>query len=107
MMKLELVLSKTAYAFQTLFNAYLRLGEIPLTWGKAIIKPIPKTRVPSKNPSEYRGISLQSVIAKTYCRLLNYRLRNWIEFNNILNEEQRMVFARAGAAKITFLHLTQ
>ena len=69
---------------QTLFITCLRLDETPLTWGKAN----PKTRVPSKKPSEYRGISLQSVIAKTYCRLLNYRLRNWIEFNNILNEEQ-------------------
>ena len=75
-------------SLQTLFNTCLRLGETPLTWGKAIIKPIPKTRVPSKKPSEYRGISLQSVIVKTYCRILNYRLHNWIEFNNILNEEQ-------------------
>ena len=38
---------------QTLFNTCLRLGETPLTWGKAICKPIPITRVPSKKPSEY------------------------------------------------------
>ena len=73
---------------QNLFNTCLRLGETPAAWGKAIINPIPKTKIPSKNPSEYRGISLQSVITKSYCRMLNNRLRDWVEFNGIMNEEQ-------------------
>ena len=53
-----------------------------------MIKPIPKTKQGSKLPSDYRGISLQSVVTKTYCRILNSRLQEWAEDNSVLSEEQ-------------------
>ena len=48
-----------------LFNYCFRLGIVPSAWLEAIIKPIPKANKNSTLPSEYRGISLQSFVAKT------------------------------------------
>ena len=64
------------------------MGTIPSTWLEAIIKPIPKANKKSTLPSEYRGISLQSFVAKTYCRIMNNRLKDFLEINNILSDEQ-------------------
>jgi len=50
---------------------------------KSIIQPIPKTNSKSICPTEYRGISLQSFVAKSYCRVMNNRLRDYIECGNI------------------------
>ena len=61
---------------------------MPDAWVKAIIKPIPETSRPSKLPTEYRGISLQSFVAKTYCRILNSRLRDYLEASGALFDEQ-------------------
>lgn len=72
----------------TFFNFCLQSGCTPTAWGRAIIKPIPKTNRPTKKPNDYRGISLQPVIAKTYCRILNNRLKMWAEVNDILSDEQ-------------------
>ena len=56
-----------------LFNYCLQHGIVPRAWFKTIIKPIPKSNPKSQSPSDYRGISLQSFVAKTYCRILNSR----------------------------------
>ena len=40
------------------------------------------------NPSDYRGISLQSVVMKAFCTVLNNRLSDYLETNNLLAEEQ-------------------
>ena len=71
-----------------LFNYCFRNAIVPSNWNKSVIKPIPKTSKESKNPNDFRGISLQSVIMKTYCRILNSRLSEWIELNSVLSEEQ-------------------
>ena len=72
----------------SLFNFCFRHGGIPATWCKAIIKLIPKTMNCSTSPNDYCGIFLQSVLAKTYCRILNSRLSNWIELHSILSDAQ-------------------
>ena len=71
-----------------LCNHCFRTGTVPSTWLEAIIKPIPKANKKSTLPSEYRGISLQSFVAKTYCRIMNNRLKDFLEINNILSDEQ-------------------
>ena len=38
--------------------------------------------------NEARGISLQSLVAKTFSRLLNTRLREWLEYHDALSDEQ-------------------
>ena len=71
-----------------LCNYCFKTGTVPDAWLKAIVKPIPKGIKGSTKPSEYRGISLQSFVAKTYCRVLNTRLRDYLESSGTLSDEQ-------------------
>ena len=71
-----------------LFNYCFHHGVVPDDWFKTIIKPIPKSNPTSQSPSDYRGISLQSLVAKTFSRLLNTRLREWLEYHDALSDEQ-------------------
>ena len=71
-----------------LCNYCFKTSEVPSAWLEAIIKPIPKGSKNSTIPSEYRGISLQSFVAKTYCRMLNARLVDYLETNKVLSDEQ-------------------
>ena len=64
-------------------------GFIPTTWCKSIITPIPKSpKDDPKVPLNYRGISLLSTVYKLYSYVLNNRLVNFLEQNNLLEEEQ-------------------
>ena len=69
-----------------LFNKCLELGESPLPWMCSIIKPIPKPGGNPLNPSDYRGISLQSCVTKILCFVM--RLTEYVEDNVLLAEEQ-------------------
>ena len=40
------------------------------------------------DPSKYRGITLLSIVGKTYTIILNKRLSDWAEANNIIADEQ-------------------
>ena len=55
---------------------------------KTVIKPIPKSHLDPQSTTNYRGIFLQSFVAKSYCRILNTRLRDWLESNDALSDEQ-------------------
>jgi hypothetical protein len=70
------------------FNCCLIEGVIPLQWQKGIIIPVSKKAKPTKCPNDYRGISLQSMILKTFCRILQSRLVNFLEQNEMLSDEQ-------------------
>ena len=71
-----------------LCNHCFKTGTVPDAWLRAVIKPIPKGGKESTIPSEYRGIALQSFVAKLYCRILNTRLREYLENSNALSDEQ-------------------
>ena len=66
-----------------LCNHFFKTGTVPSSWLEAFIKPIPKASKNSTLLPEHRGIALQSFVAKTYCRILDY-----LELNSILNDEQ-------------------
>ena len=83
----------------------MKTGSVPDTWLKVVIKPIPKGNNQSTIPSEYRGISLQSFIAKSYCRILNNRLREYIENNSKISDEQNG-FRQNGCCQDHILTLT-
>lgn len=70
-----------------LFNKCFGLGFIPSSWRKGIIHPVPKGS-DSRNPLNYRGITLASCVYKLYCSVLNRRIVKWVEDNNILCDEQ-------------------
>lgn len=73
--------------FTELFNKIFDSGTFPLSWSEAIIHPIHK-KGDIGSPDNYRGISLLNISSKLYTRILNKRLTNWTEANNILNESQ-------------------
>ena len=62
-----------------LFKYCFRNGIVPSNWNKSV------------------------VIMKTYCRILNSYLSDWIELNSVLSEEQKMASGLAGVALTTFL----
>lgn len=64
-------------------------GIIPSVWNNSIIKPIPKSsQVDPRVPLNYRGISLLSTVYKVFSAILNNRLCEFIEMNDILVDEQ-------------------
>ena len=55
---------------------------------EATVIPIPKPGKDSKNPSNYRPISLTSCLCKTMERMINTKLVWFLEKNNILTQYQ-------------------
>ncbi|CAG2231612.1 unnamed protein product [Mytilus edulis] len=73
----------------SLFNKCFFSGTIPTIWRKGIINPIPKSSTSNpKDPMCYRGLTLVPVCYKLYCHILNNRLLEWEEENNILDDCQ-------------------
>ena len=72
-----------------LCNGCLELGHVPTEWTRGIINPIYKPGSgDNRNPLNYRGITLISVPCKIYCAVLNARLTEWLEDNDMLCDEQ-------------------
>ena len=72
-----------------IINFCFENGTVPSEWNTGIIKPIPKSDASDpRNPMCYRGICLISIPCKIYADILNSRLSNWIEDNNIVEDEQ-------------------
>ena len=70
-----------------LFNKILNAGVFPKQWNYSLIKTIFKGG-DKDNPSDYRGISLNSTIGKVFCSILHDRLLTCCEEKKILREEQ-------------------
>ena len=76
------------FVFYKLFSVIFQTGNVPSTWLKAIVKPIPKgSGKDPLVPINYRGISLLSCVAKTYTSLLNQRIVKYCDGNNIIVDE--------------------
>jgi hypothetical protein len=70
-----------------LFNAILQSGNYPTQWKDGINVPIFKNGDPN-NPNNYRGITLNSSFGKLFCQVINRRIENYLEQNNLLIKEQ-------------------
>ena len=70
-----------------LFNKSLRTGTVPDKWKLANVTPIHKKGSKS-TPSNYRPISLTSVVSKMLETLIREKLVNHLEENNILKDTQ-------------------
>eukprot|EP00745_Piridium_sociabile_P006243 TRINITY_DN14019_c0_g1_i8.p1 TRINITY_DN14019_c0_g1~~TRINITY_DN14019_c0_g1_i8.p1 ORF type:complete len:809 (-),score=78.12 TRINITY_DN14019_c0_g1_i8:134-2281(-) len=70
-----------------LFNTVFLSGTFPDMWRQAILVPIFK-KGDRDSPSNYRGISLLSLIGKCYTSILNTRLYHWLEDNKKISETQ-------------------
>jgi hypothetical protein len=76
-------------ALHKMFLLYFDTHIIPSIWRKAIICPILKDNtLDPRIPLNYRGISLQCVVAKIYSSVLNNRLLAYLENNELLVDEQ-------------------
>jgi hypothetical protein len=83
----EVVLLYLHKFFQRIFDG----EEFPSSsWSQGLIFPLFKGG-PDEfklDPNKYRGITLLSIIGKTYTSILNKRIYDFIESNNILADEQ-------------------
>src|SRR4051812_5716572 len=61
--------------------------KLPTDWTRGIIFPIYKDGE-KQDTSNYRGITLLSIVGKVYAQVINERLMKWCERNKILVEEQ-------------------
>ena len=71
-----------------IFNISWESGEVPQVWRKAIMIPILKPGKDKTKANSYRPISLTSCICKTLERIINQRLKWYLETENIIVSEQ-------------------
>ena len=70
-----------------MFNLSLRLGKLPKDWTAANIVPIFK-KGDKTNPRNYRPVSLTSIICKMLERIINRKLVDYFNVNNIIVDNQ-------------------
>ena len=63
-------------------------GVVPAVWKEAIVIPVPKKGKDKKNPRSYCPISLLSCVGKLLERMIDRRLINHLESNNVLSPTQ-------------------
>ncbi|VDI50202.1 Hypothetical predicted protein [Mytilus galloprovincialis] len=84
-LKFPLIIETLHHLFQFIFDTSI----IPSIWRKSIICPILKDcNTDSRDPMNYRGISLLPCISKLYSALINRRVTNYLEDNDLLQDEQ-------------------
>ena len=67
-----------------LYNSLWTSGYFPAQWRKSTIVPIPKPGKDHTNPNNHRPISLTSCLCKTYEKMINRRLVEYLENNKML-----------------------
>ena len=77
----------TSQFMLSLYNRMFNSSEYPRAWGEGIIAPIFKKGDPNE-ASNYRGITLISVLAKIYSQLLLNRLTKWTETYEKITDNQ-------------------
>ena len=61
--------------------------RIPVDWSKGLIFPLHKDG-DDRDPSNYRGITLLSVVGKLYSSIITRRLSLWCEKESKISDEQ-------------------
>ena len=74
--------------YETLFNLILKTGHVPEQWLIGKIKPIFKNKGDPRDPNNYRPITILSCLGKLFTAVLNDRLCNFLEYNEMLHENQ-------------------
>ena len=78
----------TENVLHVLFNKYFHYGMVASIWPQPMISPNAKPGKDPRIPTNCCGISLVSTVSKIFSNILNLRLVDFIESNNILCEEQ-------------------
>ena len=74
--------------FTLMFNSILNNGILPDCWLVGSIKPIFKNKGSSLDPANYRPITILSCLGKIFTAVLNNRITEFLEKNNLLSENQ-------------------
>ena len=73
--------------FIKLFNTLFDRGIFPSNWTESVVLPLYK-KGDVNNPNNYRGISVSDVSSKLFSTIINRRLQEWVQDNNITDEYQ-------------------
>ena len=71
-----------------IYNSAISTGYFPDRWKNAIIRLIPKPDKSPQHPQNYRPISLLEVPGKILERIINTKLKDHLENNNMYNSNQ-------------------
>ena len=74
-------------ALNKLFNVILSIGLNQDSWKTGENVPIYKSGDPT-SPSIYRGITLNGSLGKLFCEILNSKIVDCLEGNNLFSKEQ-------------------
>ena len=77
-----------ALPLKLLFDLTMQKGRIPKDWKSAEIKAIYKKKGKKSNPSNYRPVSLTSVVSKLMEKIIKSKLNNHLKTNKLLAKEQ-------------------
>ena len=80
--------SSLAKPLKLLFDMSMKLNQIPQEWKKAEIRPIYKKKGSKTDPSNYRPISLTSVVCKVFEKIVKNQLCNHLINNQLLSPHQ-------------------
>ncbi len=70
-----------------LFNQCLNENAFPELWKLANVTPVYKKGI-SSDPSNYRPISVTSVVSKTFEKIICLQMSNYLETNDLINPNQ-------------------
>ena len=79
--------TEMANALLPLLHHCFNEGEVPDSWRKGLVCPIPKLDQ-QQQPEKCRPITVLNVVLKIFCAVLNARFRIWCQRFDILLEEQ-------------------
>ena len=79
--------SELAPCLGKLFRLCLSTSTFPSCWKRALIQPVPKKGDPSQ-PSNYRPISLTSVLSKVFESILNRKIWKHLNSSNLISDRQ-------------------
>ena len=79
--------NQVVHFFVKFFNTLFDKGIFPDGWTESVVIPLFK-KGDMNNPSNYRGISLCDTSSKFYSTVINNRIRELVEQNNITVEYQ-------------------
>jgi potassium voltage-gated channel Eag-related subfamily H protein 8 len=71
-----------------IYNLFWREGQFPQIWRETTMIPIHKAGKDRNKASSYRPISLTSIVCKTMERIVNQRLKWYLEYNQLLANQQ-------------------
>ena len=74
--------------YEKLFNVIFDTGIIPSAWLEGIIRPIYKNKGDPKEANNYRPITILSCLGKVFTSVLNSRLTNFLDSDEIILENQ-------------------